>query len=183
MLAAAVGKRRGGGIETLGALLGRTSSVRPTRAEAVLAIPPRAWERAVGSRIAARARPTRLERGVLQVVAASAAWSQELSLLAESIAARLREEGLAVTTLRFTVGEVEPPARVIPREPPRELPPPAPLPRDLRGMLDRIEDAELRDAIAGAAATSLAWELDRAKRAGGQASQPPPSPRRRARKP
>ncbi len=39
----------------------------------------------MGSRIAARARPAKLERGVLVIRTASAAWAQELALLADDI--------------------------------------------------------------------------------------------------
>lgn len=147
----------------------------------MLPIPPRAWERAVGSRIALRARPLRLERGVLHVVAANAAWSQELTMLGESITARLREEGLDVTSLRFRIGEVEAPSRVISREPPRELPPPAPLPADLRARIKAVDDEGLRAAIAAAASTSLAWERARAEREVSPSSAPPRS--RRPRRP
>jgi predicted nucleic acid-binding Zn ribbon protein len=169
-------------VESLGALLGRTTQVRPAKADAVLPVPPRAWERAVGTRIAARARPLRLERGILHVIAANSAWAQELSLLAESIAARLREEGLAVTSLRFRVGDVDAPALARPREPPREMPAPVPLPRELRSLVDRIPDEELRVLIEDAASRSLAWDRVRQReRAGAEPSPPPPSvrPRRR----
>jgi len=129
----------------------------------VLPVPPRAWERAVGSRIALRTRPVRIERGILHVVAASSAWAQELSLLGEAIATRLREDGLAVTSLRFQVGKVEPPERMLPREPPRDIPPPAPLPPALRDALVRVEDATLRDVLTSAARASLGWEAERVR--------------------
>lgn len=160
--------------------------MRPAKADAVLPVPPRAWERAVGSRIAARARPLRLERGILHVIAASSAWAQELSLLAESIAARLREEGLAVTSLRFRVGDVDAPALARPREPPREMPAPVPLPRELRSLVDRVPDDELRLLIEDAASKSLAWDRVRQREAQGQRgsdpSPPPPSTRPRRRR-
>lgn len=151
-------------------MLGRTNHVPASKAAVVLPVPPRAWERAVGSRIALRTRPARLERGVLHVVAASSAWAQELSLLGEAIATRLREDGLAVSSLRFQVGKVEAPERVVPREPPRELPPPAPLPPALRDALGRIDDASLREVLTNAARASLAWEAERVR-----AMAPPPA--------
>lgn len=172
-------KKRIGGVESIGALLGRTTQIRPAKADAVLPVPPQAWERAVGSRIATRARPLRLERGILHVVAANSAWANELSMLAESIAARLREEGLAITSLRFRVGEVEAPARPTPREPPREVPAPLPLPRDLRAIVDRVPDDDLRRVIEDAAGTSLAWE--RVRRMAEAPPPPPPLPVRRER--
>lgn len=175
---AAMAKKHVGGVESIGALLGRATQIRPAKADVVLPVPPQAWERAVGTRIAARARPLRLERGVLHVVASSSAWANELSMLAESIAARLREEGFRITSLRFQVGEVDAPTRLAPREPPREVPAPLPLPRDLRSIVDRVPDDDLRRVIEEAASTSLAWE--RARRMA-EAPPPPPPPVRRER--
>jgi hypothetical protein len=94
----------------------QTSARRPSPP-----ISSRDWEVAVGTRIAARTRPLRLERGVLQVIVSSAAWSQELSLLATSIAEQLRARGIKVDSLRFSVGKLEPDARP-PRRPKKRAP-------------------------------------------------------------
>src|SRR5262245_24048092 len=51
------------------------------------------WREAVGLRIAERARPLKLDRGVLLVRAATSAWAHELQLLSEPIIRRLRERG------------------------------------------------------------------------------------------
>jgi hypothetical protein len=116
----------------------------------------RQWEAAVGSRIARRTRPYRLERGTLHVRTATAAWANELSLLSETIVEQLRRHGLRVDALRFRVGPidaVEPP----PRAPaPSPAPPPAPLPAEVDANVARIEHDELRAAIRDAAARSLA---------------------------
>jgi hypothetical protein len=155
--------------------------VPASKATSVLPVPPRAWERAVGTRIAARTRPARLERGVLHVVAASSAWAQELSLLGETIATRLREDGLSVTSLRFQVGKVEAPERLAPREPPRDMPPPAPLPPSLRDALVRVDDPALREVLTSAARASLGWEAERQRVLAARQAQPTrlPRPRRR----
>ncbi|WP_437873964.1 DciA family protein [Sorangium sp. So ce363] len=121
-------------------------------------MPFREWEAAVGSRIAARARPLKLERGVLHVRAASSMWAQELSLLGDAITAQLRSRGLPVQSLRFRVGKVEPVARPPWREEVRPTPKEAPLPVEVRRELGKVADTELREAIAKAAARNLGWQ-------------------------
>jgi predicted nucleic acid-binding Zn ribbon protein len=125
----------------------------------------RVWTAAVGARIADRARPVSLERGVLIVKVATSVWANELSLLQESLIARLRNAGVEVKELRFRVGEIEPPARPPERRGSRVVPPPAPLPRELAVLLSRIEDKDLKEAIALAARANLAWQ---------QNNDPPP---------
>lgn len=66
------------------------------------------WDGAVGAIIAKNARPTRIDRGVLVVVVVSPTWTQELSLLRETIIGRLNDrlgEPL-VCDIRFIQGEV-----------------------------------------------------------------------------
>jgi predicted nucleic acid-binding Zn ribbon protein len=121
-------------------------------------IAARVWAAAVGARIADRAKPVILERGVLTVRVATSVWANELSLLQESLIARLRNAGVEVKELRFRVGEIEPPARPPERRGSRAVPPPAPLPRDLAVLLSRIEDKDLKEAIALAARANLAWQ-------------------------
>ncbi|MGK4009048.1 DUF721 domain-containing protein [Sorangium sp. So ce1036] len=121
-------------------------------------MPFREWEAAVGSRIAARARPLKLERGVLHVQAASSTWAQELSMLGDVILAQLRSRGLPVQSLRFRVGKVAPVARPPWREEVRPAPREAPLPPEVRRELGKVVDPDLRDAIAKAAARNLGWQ-------------------------
>jgi hypothetical protein len=151
----------------------------------------RDWEAAVGTRIAARARPLRLARGVLSVVAASATWAQELSLLSDAIIAELRARGVAVRSLRFRVGEVAPPDRPPQRGTPRTAPSRARLPRDLERDLADVGDPDLRAAIAIAASTNLGWQAARREDVAAQRAiekkpappQPATSTRRDARGP
>ncbi|WP_425394848.1 DciA family protein [Chondromyces crocatus] len=119
----------------------------------------RDWEAAVGSRIAARARPLKLERGVLLVKAASATWSQELALLGDTIAAQLRSRGFRVHSLRFRVGRVDPPDRPPWRDEVRTEPPEVPLPLELKQQLNQVDDQDLRAAIARAASRNLGWQM------------------------
>lgn len=118
----------------------------------------RPWIEAVGMRIADRAKPVLLERGVLTVRAATSVWASELSLLSEQLIARLRDQGFDVTELRFRVGPVEPPARPPERREVRAVPPPAVLDAVLEGFIATIDDDELRQSIADAARSNLAWQ-------------------------
>lgn len=117
-------------------------------------IPYRHWERAVGTRIAGKARPWRLERGVLHVRVTSSVWSSELQLLSSDILAQLREVGLKVDILRFSVGKVD--ALGPPPGPVRYAPLPVPLPSEVERAAERIEDDELRAAVRRAASVWLA---------------------------
>src|SRR4051812_39818929 len=102
-------KRNKREVERLGIVLSRDKTI-----ERVLEVPlgpvsARDWEIAVGSRIATRTRPVRLTRGTLYVMASSAAWAQELSLLSDGILESLRRVVPDVKALRFQVGPVEAP--------------------------------------------------------------------------
>jgi hypothetical protein len=110
------------------------------------------WQRAVGSRLAQKTLPERLTEGVLTVRVPSSTWAQELSLLSDVVAERLRASGHAVQRLRFQVhaapaqGPIQPVTTVRRAE----------IPARLRQSLELVEDPELRRAIAEAAAYSLA---------------------------
>lgn len=145
-------------LEPLGLVLSRDPTLRVPGTVETSPIAPRDWEAAVGSRIAARARPVRIERGVLTVRVASATWAQELSLLVEPILAQLRARGVKVDALRFRVGHVDVPERPPSRDTVRTSPPEVPLPPAVLTELAHVDDAELRDAIAHAAAKNLGWQ-------------------------
>jgi hypothetical protein len=152
--------------QTLASVLAAT---RDIAAPADVQAPPigRAdWEQAVGTRIARHAQPLRLGRGVLFVRVSSAAWANELGLLAEDIITQLRRHGVALSKLRFSVGPIDQPGPVPALPPLRAAAPDAPLPEELRAAVGRIEDADLRAALAGAAAKTLSR----------RASQPVASP-------
>ncbi len=143
-------------IEPLGSVLSRDKLVRAAIAESHAPVSQLDWETAVGSRIAAKTRPLRLDRGVLHIATASAAWAQELSILSESILTQLTRLGVEVRGLRFKVGKVEPPER--PAREKRYAPAPLPLPRELGGAVDAVPEPELREAIRRAAGRSLGWQ-------------------------
>lgn len=155
-------RRRGSiGLETLGALLRRDGDIRLPATVDASPVAPRDWEAAVGTRIAARARPFKLERGVLWVRTATATWAQELTLLADAILAQLAARGVRVKSLRFHVGRVDPPERPPSRSEVRTSPKPAPIPDTVATELARVGDDELRRAIAEAAAKNLGWQAAR----------------------
>ena len=109
------------------------------------------WQRAVGARLAQKTLPERLSDGLLTVRVPSSAWAQELSLLSDVVAERLRAAGHGVQRMRFQVHASsqapERPLTTVRR---------AELPARLRESIEQVEDPELRRAIAEAAAYSLA---------------------------
>jgi len=149
-------------LESLGSVLLRQTNVRaPGRQDAHAPVRPRDWEEAVGSRIAARARPLRLDQGVLLVLTSSSTWAQELSMLSDAILSALKERGVPVKSLRFRVGEVAPPTRPPERAAPRRVPPLVALPGSVKKELEDVEDEALRDSIAKAARRNLGWQQQR----------------------
>lgn len=160
-------------LEPLGAVVERDPTLKSEASKRAPPVATRDWEAAVGTRIAARARPTKLERGVLLVRAASATWAHELTLLADAIIEQLRARGVAVESLRFFVGSVDPPERPPWRKEVRTSPPEAPLPTDVRRELARVTDEDLRATIARAAAKNLGWQEQRAT---APAAPRPPEP-------
>ena len=139
------------GPQPLGQLL--TVAHQTAARRAGVALDRETWREVAGARIAQRSAPGSLEGGVLQVVVASPVWAQELSLLAEEIVGKLRERGVAVTSIRFRTGKVEAAA---PRQPARRLAKPIDLPEDAKQHLAGVDDPELRAVIAQAMGQSLA---------------------------
>ena len=136
--------------------LGRVS---PSGTNAMIAI-VRAWPTAVGDENARRAWPARLARdGTLHVNATDSVWAFQLGLLAETILDRLREELGEATppALRFVAGPVpEPAAEPLERRLPERPQVAAEDARQGRSLAAAIEDEELRELVARAAAASLA---------------------------
>jgi hypothetical protein len=120
----------------------------------------RAWPEAVGETVARNAWPARLARdGTLHVNASSSTWAFELGRLAEAILEQLRAalgEG-APPTLRFVPGPIPEPAPPAPDEASStgfEIAPEERL--EGAAIAAAIEDDELRELVARAAAASLA---------------------------
>jgi predicted nucleic acid-binding Zn ribbon protein len=118
-----------------------------------------AWPGAVGEAIARNAWPARLSRdGTLHVATASAAWAFELAQLEPELLTRLRGGlgSLAPPRLRFAVGRL-PEAPAEPELPERSRRTPSAADREeAERLAAAIEDGELRELVARAAAESLA---------------------------
>lgn len=138
----------------LAALLDEAQSETARRAGA--AFTPSVWRAAVGPRIAERTRVGSLVRGTLTIYAASSTWANELTFLTTDIIARLRTAGVDVHTLKFRIKDLgAPPAPQRARPSAPKTPAKAPLPPALLERLARVDDPELRAAIAEAAALSF----------------------------
>jgi hypothetical protein len=114
----------------------------------------RAFQRAAGPRIAARARAERLRGSILFVRVTSSAWSQELHVLKEQLLAKLQRTpgGESVRDLRFNVGPLDdlpdwdalvPPAS----EAPAAAPERTSLPEALAEAIAGVRDPELREEL------------------------------------
>jgi hypothetical protein len=120
----------------------------------------RVWTAAVGESVARNAFPARLARdGTLHVNTASATWAFELGSLASTILEQLRAElgDAAPPKLRFVPGPIPDPLAETPE---RRAPPPPEIAAEDRAkaslLAAGIEDQELRELVARAAAASLA---------------------------
>jgi hypothetical protein len=117
------------------------------------------WTTCVGDAIARAAWPLRVSRdGTLHVATASSAWAFELERLAEEISGRLRSAlgDAAPARLRFAPGPVPEPRAESPELSPEPSPPDAEKLAEGRRIAAEIADPELREAVARAAAASLA---------------------------
>lgn len=165
-------RKRGDAVD-LKDVLATLSLLRPPRDFEGPPLADAVWERAVGTRIAHKSEPWRLEQGVLYVRVVHSVWASELGLLAPDICEKLSEAGVLVKGLRFTVGRIlreprpaEPPARRAPRA--------APLPPEVQRGLHAIFDDALRDAIGRAAATAIGEFSEREARTAPKATRRAP---------
>lgn len=149
-------RRRLAAPEPLDELLERAGENRFAKKQ--LPIPLATWRAAVGPRIADRARPIALERGVLVVKVVTSVWANELSMLATPLIGKLVERGFEVKSLRFRVGPLDFVEGIAQRREYRRVPPPAALAPELVVSLAHVEDEELRETIARAARSNLAWQ-------------------------
>jgi predicted nucleic acid-binding Zn ribbon protein len=119
-----------------------------------------AWPAAVGQAIADNAWPARVARdGTLHVATSSSAWAFELTQLEETVRARLAEhlgEGVP-PRLRFAAGRLPERGANAVAGPSRKTRTVGPAERALGAEIAApIDDPELRDLVARAAAASLA---------------------------
>jgi hypothetical protein len=119
-----------------------------------------AWPAAVGESIARNAWPARAARdGTLHVATSSSAWALELTQLAPTILTRLGNAvgAGAPTAVRFAVGPVPEPGAAPVTTSSRSVPEPSRADRERAARIAAgIDDPELRELVARAAAASLA---------------------------
>jgi hypothetical protein len=119
-----------------------------------------AWPETVGPAIAANAWPGRIARdGTLHVATSSSAWAFELTQLADGILGRLRERlgQDAPPALRFAPGPLPEAGADTVEERERTVPAPSQTARRMgEEIAAGIEEPALREAVARAAAASLA---------------------------
>jgi predicted nucleic acid-binding Zn ribbon protein len=119
-----------------------------------------AWPAAVGPAIAANAWPARIARdGTLHVATSSSAWAFELTQLEETVRAKLAErlEGDVPRALRFAPGPLPEPGEEAVKSSQRTVPRPSAAERAKGARIAAaIDDPPLREAVARAAAASLA---------------------------
>jgi len=139
----------------------RLLGASPTLGARTCGISASEWQSIVGPRLSERALPESLNDGVLSVRVPSSTWAQELSFLSHVILERLQHGGHAVTKVRFRVATTS--ARPRPEPPPERIVK-APLPSSLKQRLAAIDDPDLRQAIAEAAALSLGRQSKKPRR-------------------
>lgn len=114
-------------------------------------------------RIVARARPVRLDAGILIVHTVASTWAQELSFMTNDILRSMREAdlGVEIRSLRFRTGPMPPllERRRGPGRPPEMVEALTELPSDVGRALARVHDDDLRKRIHDAACASLARTL------------------------
>jgi hypothetical protein len=115
----------------------------------------RAFQRAAGPHIGARARAERLRGAILYVRVTSSAWSQELHVLKSQLIAKLHRTpgGEPVQDLRFSVGPIDdlPDWNALDAQPraqaPAQSPTPRGVPSGLAEAVANVRDPELRDEL------------------------------------
>jgi hypothetical protein len=155
------GKRSKGprrGAAALGDLLARVyPSSEPEELRLVRAIAW--WDKHVPPRIARNARPARMRRGALVIHAVTGAWAQELTMLLPTFLPPLERavRGIDGRRTRVQVGPLPPrPAPPKPAAAPLPAMAVGDLPENVARGLAAIPDDRVRDAVARAAAQSLA---------------------------
>jgi hypothetical protein len=120
----------------------------------------KAWPAAVGDAIARNAWPARVARdGTLHVATSSSSWAFELTHLEATVRGRLAERlgAAAPPALRFAPGRLPEPGAEDVTTSTRTVPKPSPAARAAgEHIASEIEDPALREAVARAAAASLA---------------------------
>src|SRR5690606_13507804 len=94
-------------------------------------------------------------RGTLTIKVASSAWSNELSFLKPNLIAKLGRAGHDINDIRFVVDNITEAISARPGRPGTRAAAAISLPPELISRLEKVEDPNLRAAIAAAARASL----------------------------
>lgn len=145
---------------SIGDLLGRATRRLARGSDSVLTSVRAAWPEASGPGTVNHAYPIRRSRaGVVTVACTDAVWAQELDMRTDELLDRLGRilgDPDAVAGLRFVVADHAIPEPDPGPRPARDLPPPAPdSMAAAEAMVTGIDDPELRDLVARAAARSI----------------------------
>lgn len=108
------------------------------------------WDEVVGPQIAARARPSRLRDGVLEVRVDQPVWMQQLQLMKPSILTRLRNHlgGSAIKDIYLMRGKAETPVWAVPKPAPLSLPTLDEGERALvEATVDTVSDKDLQETL------------------------------------
>jgi hypothetical protein len=159
-------RRREGGLEAMGSLVGKVyPSQQPEEVRAMRVFG--AFGKVVSARVQGNAGPVAFRNGVLTVHTTTSSWANALSLESGQIIARLRLRlpDVPVQRIAFRVGKLpQLPETVAEEKPAAKLLPLTHLPEEVARELARIGDDGLREAVAHAASISLAEPAPRPKK-------------------
>lgn len=108
------------------------------------------WNEVVGPQIAARAQPSRIRNGVLEIKVDQPVWMQQLQLMKPQLLARLnaRLGAPAFQDLYLRRGQPAPPVQPPTRKPSLPTPPlPAAVEARIESLVGQLEDTELRERL------------------------------------
>ena len=157
--------RKREGPTSIGQIVQQTA---PGKAASQIVVSRRVWQEVAGVGFARRTHPTRFDRGTLWVQVGSAGWAQELALVEKVILDRLRERGVVVERLRFTVMDVPRPERGGVYAPPRSAVEAArekEISAEVARAIEKVSDPSLRDIITKTARTIARRDAEVAVRA------------------
>lgn len=118
----------------------------------------RVWDQVAGKQIAAKARPSRFQDGVLTVVVVSAPWMQQLNFMKRDIVERLNEKlgKPCVREIYLKAGRLSSAERPEPREKPRKRELSEAEKERIAAVVSVVSDPELRKRFAGLLEKDLA---------------------------
>lgn len=107
------------------------------------------WDDIVGEKIARRAQPERLRNQILFVKVSNSTWMQQLQTMKPMLLEKIHEtvKEARITDIRFSLGEIIPPAQAPSTPGPEVEPEGARLSAGMEACLEQIEDRELKTLV------------------------------------